>query len=298
MPESREYHKEGILKQLIYTFHLPLLASILLLGHVNAQDSTGISFDQSTQYELFSGEASLDVLGNTEQMDDSIFPVFQSLSARTAPVMGISGQASVTTRSANDVMNFSNFSSLDGYDNATQFQARANYTNEFNNGNGNVNLWLGALWQERQIRSLTQGVNSRDDSFGYNLGVDFKYAAINLMGTYYDGEAIDILYFNPRVSNASCFTPACDENSQEGYLLRGAYQITQATSLGITYSESSMQLQSGIGDGSDSELWSIGLYHDVNSWLKLIAEYNEISTSNYSFDDDHSSISVGGSISW
>lgn len=282
----------------VKSFALCLCLCLGVAFPVQAQQASDVMIDQRTQVELFSGATALDALADPNQIDNSIFPVFQSLTIRTPAFSGISGQASMVMRSANNSLSNDDFSSLADYDNASQFQARASYANEFTNGEGGLNLWMAALWQEREIRSMTQGVYSSDESFGYNLGVDFNYAAFNLMGTYYDGEAIDILYFNPALNMAGCVSSSCESNNQEGYLLRGAYQITKATSLGISYSESTMQIQSGSMDDANSELWSVGLYHDVNSWLKLIAEYNEISSSNFSFDEDRSSISVGGAIRW
>jgi hypothetical protein len=289
--------KEGEMKlnNLIFTAIL-ISSSVGASFSAQAQQATDFIIDQSTQIELLNGATALDAMVDPDQIDQSIFPVFHSLSIRTPAFSGISGEASMVLHSANNSLSNSDFSTMDSYENATQLRARATYFSEFENGG--VNMWMTALWQEREVRSLAQGVNTSDESFGYNLGVDFNYAAFNLMGTYYDGEAIDILYFNPRWNNASCLSTVCESNKQEGYMLRGAYFITKATSLGISYSESTMQIQSGLVDGANSELWSIGLYHEVNSWLKLIAEYNEISSSNYSFDEDMSSISLGGSIRW
>ena len=45
------------------------------------------------------------------------------------------------------------------------------------------------------------------------------------------------------------------------------------------------------------DLWTLGVYHDVNSWLKVVAEYG-----NYSNDtlgqDDVDTFSIGGFLLW
>jgi hypothetical protein len=49
---------------------------------------------------------------------------------------------------------------------------------------------------------------------------------------------------------------------------------------------------------SGNELWTVGLYHDVNSWFKIVAEYSNLKSSNVGFDETSDMITVGGYIRW
>jgi len=44
-------------------------------------------------------------------------------------------------------------------------------------------------------------------------------------------------------------------------------------------------------------MWTVGVYHDVNSWLKLVAEYSDY-TSDFFGIQDAQTFSVGGFLLW
>jgi len=191
-----------------------------------------------------------------------------------------------------------NFSIFNDYKSAKLLQARASYRSSFEKGS--VNFWLGALWQEQEIKSISTGYQASDENFGYNIGIDLNYAGITLTGSYYSGQGIDTLYINPYYSleTSNCLTGLCQEFDNEGYILKGAYALSQTTKLGISYGESSHYSGLNISADNDSELWTVGLYHDVNSWLKIVAKYNNFTSLNYGFEEDTEIFSLGGSIRW
>ena len=100
-----------------------------------------------------------------------------------------------------------------------------------------------------------------------------------------------------------CTNARCEEAEADGYYIQATYNVTPATKVGLSYGETNQDNVSLIGavnNTGDSdiersnELTTIGVYHDVNSWLKVVAEYNDQSgqfgkISNYA---------VGGFIFW
>ena len=280
-------------------FMLGMVLSIFSLQSY-AQDDDQWQINFATQSSLLNTQSRLQLSHEAASQDyviDELFPIFNSLTAISPEMSGIRGQASIIRRDQGDITGTSRFFSLQESNTSVQLQARASYSNSFEHGD--VNLWLGALWQEKETTSKIRGLRSDNASFGYNLGVDFNYAAFNLMGSYYDGEALDILYFNPysSIKGSMCVSLSCEHLKKEGYIVSGAYNFTDSTKLGISYGESSQALLSASVTEMNNELWSVGLYHDVNSWLKFVAEYSSFKSSNYSYDED-SRLSVGGAIRW
>ena len=71
------------------------------------------------------------------------------------------------------------------------------------------------------------------------------------------------------------------------------YNMNGATNVGLSYGESNQDTDSAGNTLDSNELTTVGVYHDVNSWLKLVAEYNMQSGAQ---ENDH--LSLGGFIFW
>ena len=88
----------------------------------------------------------------------------------------------------------------------------------------------------------------------------------------------------------------------DGFYVQGTYSYG-AGKVGISYGESNqdnVSLVGAVNNTGDSdiersnELTTIGVYHDVNSWLKVVAEYNDQSGQFGKI----SNVAVGGFIFW
>lgn len=227
--------------------------------------------------------------------DDALIPVFRSLTVTSPDIYGLRGAAAITHR----LPDYRKFNKLIDRNYAMQLQARATYSSYF--ARGNLNFWLGALWKQQVVNSIIRGSQADSDSFGYNIGVDLNYADISISGSYYDGQAINDIYSNPyqALDIAGCLAGLCTtEGGNQGYVLKGYYAFTGATRFGISYGESSHYTLIKNTDAAGTELWTVGLYHDVNSWFKISAEYSNFKSLNYSFDEPSDMISIGGYIRW
>ncbi len=178
-----------------------------------------------------------------------------------------------------------------------QFQAEANYKTDFEGGN--AHLWAGFLWQEQDI-TLSGGGTDQSESYGWNIGLDLNMGGFNLMGSYYDGEALGTNLFNlGGAGDAGCSATACAESDNDGYIIQGAYTFNGTTKIGLSWGESREKTAAGVK--TRNSLWTVGVYHDVNSWLKVVAEYGSADENAGLFaanPSEHDVFSIGGFLLW
>ena len=261
-------------------------------------EAKGWGVDQELLVNLFNYQSPLELSDETGAIpltDESQLPVFRSLMVTSPELYGLRGAATIT----HSMPAYWNFNKLIDHRSAMQLQAKASYSSNFDKGN--LNFWLGALWKQQEVNSVVTGVREDAGNFGYDVGIDVSYADFGLTGSYYDGQAIDDMYFHPyqEPNTINCLTGACTAPDNQGYILKGTYAVTETTKFGISYGESNSFSHIKNAPQSSSELWTVGLYHDVNSWFKITAEYSNFRSSNYGLDDTTSDmISVGGYIRW
>ncbi len=179
-----------------------------------------------------------------------------------------------------------------------QFQAEANYKTDFEGGN--AHLWGSFLWQEQTI-TLAGGGTDDSESYGWNIGLDLNMGGFNIMGTYYDGQALGTNLFNlGGAGDAGCTATACGESDNDGFIVQGGYTFNGTTKVGISYGESTEETAAGVK--TSNELWTVGVYHDVNSWLKVMAEYSQADADAGLFGGagagEQDVFSIGGFLLW
>jgi hypothetical protein len=176
-----------------------------------------------------------------------------------------------------------------------QFQAEATFNSAFEGGS--FSGWAGFLWQEQEIMSSPTGGTGDVESVGWNVGATVSASGFSMTGSYYDGEALGTLLFNSGGGlGFGCDDSTCREADNDGFYVQASYTFNGTTKIGGGYGES-RQDADAINGKLESDLWTVGVYHDVNSWLKVIAEYG-----NYSSDllahDDVDTFSIGGFLLW
>jgi hypothetical protein len=176
-----------------------------------------------------------------------------------------------------------------------QFHAEANYKSEFEDGNALI--WASFLWQDQDL-SMQDGSLDSSESTGWNVGLDLTVGGFNVAGSYYDGEALATNLFNLGSTENICSTSYCIESENDGYVLQGAYTFNGTTKIGVSWGESKETLYGG-ADKSTNELWTVGVYHDVTSWLKVMAEYGNADSEAAVFGpNQHDVIAIGGFLVW
>ena len=168
-----------------------------------------------------------------------------------------------------------------------QLQVEAQYSTSFDGGS--VMVWAGGLHQEME-RTAGGDVTS----LGVNFGAKVSAGGLSLVGSFFDGEAIGtVRTLGSVVGNAFiCAGTACTEADNDGYYVQAMYNLG-ATNVGLSYGESNQDADADGNLAESNELTTFGVYHDVNSWLKVVAEYNMQSGFQ---ENDH--VSLGGFIFW
>ena len=178
-----------------------------------------------------------------------------------------------------------------------QFQAEATFNSAFEGGS--FSGWAGFLWQEQEITSSAAGGTGDVESVGWNIGATVSASGFSMTGSYYDGEALGPLLFNRGGGlGFGCGETGCQEADNDGFYVQASYTFNGATKIGGGYGESTQDGNDmyGIAD-VDSELWTVGVYHDVNSWLKVIAEYGNYESTLLAYEDVDI-FSIGGFLLW
>ena len=170
-----------------------------------------------------------------------------------------------------------------------QFQTELTYNTSFEGGS--LNLWGSGIYQEMTLDAggdvTVQGV-----SFGGKVAA----GGLSVVASMYTGEAIGVFRTlqDASCTNAfQCAGASCTEAENDGYYLQGMYNFGGATTLGVSYGESMQDADASGNTSTAHQLTTIGVYHDVNSWLKVVAEYN---AQNGHLKQD--TVSLGGFIFW
>jgi len=180
-----------------------------------------------------------------------------------------------------------------------QFQAALNYSTTFDGGS--VSIWADGIVQEMKGRGNAGGraVTTGDvNTTGLSLGMNVNAGGFGLVGSWYNGEALGTVRAVD-ANSYSCSATACAEADADGYYLQGTYTLNGKTKIGLSYGESNQDTVAVGGStitaaALSNELTTVGVYHDVNSWLKLVAEYNDQSGQLGKITN----VSVGGFIFW
>ena len=165
----------------------------------------------------------------------------------------------------------------------------------------NSTFWLDGLYQGDLDCSVAFCKNSHD--FAWSAGARFDFTKLSITGRYLNKKK-NGLSFNKFQSGVLKPDASFEDIQRGGYQLLGKYELNQDTRLNFTLGNVPVEY-----DSTDSfevyrsnyqkSLWTVGVHHDVNSWLKIVAEYNRAQYGiNNSNDGKEDSISVGGVLKW
>jgi len=199
-----------------------------------------------------------------------------------------------------------------------RFEAQASYAKNFSNGS--VNFWLGGTWQEAEyLDGPLAGTDTA--SKGLRLGTQATIGGLELGLSYFQGEALS----NTLVLDADAVEMSSVDGDNGGFLAQGSYRFNSArTRVGISYGAAKLD---GAGDESCTtgrssftlsnacasarrdvsgkaphlrqSAWTLGVYHDVTSWLKFVAEYTNSETEWTGGENEQlDTFAIGGFFSW
>jgi predicted porin len=140
---------------------------------------------------------------------------------------------------------------------------------------GSYSAWLSGMSQGDDVAN---GDDRADDEKAYTVGGTLSVSGFELMAQYSDSEgAID----------------SVEKIEWNQYVVQAGYRFGGTTLVSVNYSELEEDGSARNRDNEDAERITLGVYHDVNANLKLVAEYTSVESD----DDsklDQEIISLGG----
>jgi hypothetical protein len=192
-----------------------------------------------------------------------------------------------------------------------RFEASLSYAGAFDNGS--YKLWLEGMTQEIEVDfGGATGIQSVDSN-AYSVGGQFKIAGFELTGHYFDNEGVgaggglqQVLDLGGLANfGFSAVDANGDERDGDGWFIQAGYRFSGTTLLSVSHGESTLDLTSGETSASnaasydENQLTTIGIYHDVTSNLKLVAEYSQVETEFHDGSDAETDvIAIGGFVTW
>jgi hypothetical protein len=183
-----------------------------------------------------------------------------------------------------------------------KFEGEISYATTFSNA-GSLLAWGEGTWQE--MTDKTTGFDKNVTSWGVGGGAEIGYMGFAVTGYYYTGDALGIALKNlggrstpgsviPNTSlvaangvNCGTFTVGnntCETAGNDGFYVQGAYSFGQGTKVAASYGESNQDGKTAnagivnVFNKINNSMWTVGVYHDLTPWLKLVAEYNNGTT--------------------
>jgi len=191
-----------------------------------------------------------------------------------------------------------------------RFEGEFSYATAFTDGT--FKAWVDGMYQE--LGGLAANADGAD-VFGVGAGANVTYAGFGLTGYYYsnEGTGMNLAFTNAGIGCFQTVTGAqqCEEADNDGWYVQGTYTFTGVTKVGFSYGESNQDrfgnaglraAQNGNLAGSQDakqSMYTVGIYHDVTSWLKVIGEYSHAENQNFDGSDPQADIfSVGSFVTW
>jgi hypothetical protein len=141
-----------------------------------------------------------------------------------------------------------------------RYEADLSYAGAFDGGS--FTAWLSAMTQDAD----NADVNDQD---AWTVGGTLKVGGFEAMAQYSDAES--------------------DATEWSQYLVQAGYRFAGTTLVSAQYAELE---DDTAGVDNEGDKFTVGVYHDVNSNLKLVAEYTQVETDDDLLDQDI--ISLGG----
>ncbi len=183
-----------------------------------------------------------------------------------------------------------------------RFEGEVSYATAFSGGS--MNVWADFTWQETTALAGGAATAGADyDSTGFGVGGQVAASGFEATAYYYTGDNLGTVVQFAAAAPVNV-TGSFEDTDNDGYYVQGTYTFNGKTKVGLSYGESTQDAISatvvagGVGE-IDQQMWSVGVYHDVNSWLRLIAEYNDAETETANVTtQEYDSFAVGAFLFW
>ncbi|MGH8647311.1 MAG: porin [Gammaproteobacteria bacterium] len=139
---------------------------------------------------------------------------------------------------------------------------------------------------------------------GLQLGLDTGHGSGEVSGSGYTGGALG----STLMVDEDALDPEAVKREHRGWLAQAAWTFPTRTKLGFSYGKSEAD-ETGTRDASrldiegyslrEQRAWTVGVYHDVTDWFKLVAEYSKLEQERFDGKEQESDVvGVGWFLSW
>lgn len=157
-----------------------------------------------------------------------------------------------------------------GEDNSElRYEADLSYAGAFDGGS--YTAWLSGMTQQHDALA--------DDANAWTVGSTLAIAGFELMAQYSQAEDATNgtgATVTPFDANTNTVTPAVASRGVDWsqYMVQGGYRFAGTTLVSANYAELKDDTNGATNDSTDK--YTVGVYHDVNANLKLVAEYSKV----------------------
>ena len=208
-----------------------------------------------------------------------IYPDFSARIQYTTPNMN-GFQVAVGLYDPNTVLGTTNTAAgtLDEWS-TPRFEGEASYSTSLQNAS--LMLWVDGLYQS--LDSTAPGVDDLTMS-AIGVGAKIGFAGFEFVGYYSDASGLagtsGLFQGFPNAGDLDPATGNFNGTDAETYYVQGAYSFG-ATKVAASYGQNEVDADFNSTTLNDNvrqknEMYTVGVYHDVTSWLKLVAEYNHV----------------------
>lgn len=186
-------------------------------------------------------------------------------------------------------------------------EGEISYAGTFNNGS--YQIWGAGMWQN--VGRHGSGPHNSINVWGWTAGTQIKYMGFELTGSYYRGEGLGTSF----LLDADSLDATGKKRDNQGWLVQGGYTFMGHTKLAASYGRSGAEETNndkicrigGIGCVGavgaarleEQRAYVVGIYHDVNANLKLVAEYSRVENEWHGGQEQEANVvGVGGYFFW
>ncbi|MDY7565090.1 porin [Pseudomonas sp. RTC3] len=175
------------------------------------------------------------------------------------------------------------------YQNNPRTESEVTY--QFDAAGAKVYSWVNGSYQTSDnTDSTVASVTSK----GLGYGVQAKMGGVTLTGSGFRAKGINPFFTN----NAGEAT--LREVDSVGYLMQGSYKLGK-NRLALSYGKTNDDGNGVVGSGANYDTRGIALFHDVNSSLQLVVEYNQFEIRGHettALNETTNTFAVGAVLTW
>jgi hypothetical protein len=180
-----------------------------------------------------------------------------------------------------------------------RFEGEASYATTYDGGT--VQGWVNGLYQTARFSTAASAPNEGNTvtAWGIGGGVQGTYGGFGLTGSGYYGEALGTTL----LLDTDSLDPVGNPRTNFGWLVQGTYTFAGKTTVGVsggssqaeqTRFERDLRAFGGPAQIRFQRSITVGVYHDINAWLKIMAEFTRAKNEWFGGQDQSTNIGAIG----